>query len=134
MPRDSAERGPRTDDELKRETEGMVRGGGPARAEERERPEPLEESPGSAVQMPPERQAGGVDMSAGEVAWRSRIAQALASLDYPADRGRILALLEREHAPDPLITAMLGLPKDRRFHNVGEIARAIGIHTERHRI
>ncbi|WP_198679368.1 DUF2795 domain-containing protein [Thermomonospora amylolytica] len=133
MPRDSAKRGPRVDDELKHETEGMVRGGGPTHAEEWKQPEPFDQPPGSA-QMPPERRGGGADMSAREVEWRSEIAQVLAPLDFPADRGRILTFLERNHAPDNIITAMTGLPKDRQFHNVGEIARAIGIHTEQHRI
>ncbi|SEG93152.1 Protein of unknown function [Thermomonospora echinospora] len=133
MPRDSAKRSPRVDDELKHETEGMIRGGGPTHVEEWRQPEPTGEPPASA-QMPPERQGGGVDMTAREVEWRSQIAQVLAPLDYPADRGKILAFLERNHAPGNVVTAMTGLPKDRKFHNVGEIARAIGIHTEQHRI
>lgn len=132
MPRDSAKHGPHADEELKRETEGMIRGGGPSHAEEWRQPEPYEEPPGSA-QMPPERQSGAADMSAREVEWRSEIAQALAALEYPADRGQILAFLERNHAPTPVITAMTGLPGDRRFHNVGEIVRAIGVSTEQHR-
>jgi hypothetical protein len=133
MPRDSAKHGPRLDEEMRHETEGMVRGGGQTHAEEWKETEPGEEFHGSA-QMPPERQAGGVDMTAREVEWRSEIAQVLAPLGYPADRGQILAFLEHHHAPDNMITAMTGLPKDRKFRNVGEIARAIGVHTEQHRI
>lgn len=133
MPRDSAKHGPHTDEELKRETEGMIRGGGPAHAEEWRQPEPADTPRGSA-QMPPGRRGGAPGMTAREVEWRSEIAQVLAPLQYPTDRGRILTFLERNHAPDNMIVAMTGLPKDRQFHNVGEIARAIGIHTEQRRI
>ncbi|HEX2312655.1 MAG TPA: DUF2795 domain-containing protein [Thermomonospora sp.] len=133
MPRDSSKHGPRLDEEMRHETEGMVRGGGATHTEEWRQTESADEPPGS-VQMPPERQGGGADMTAREVEWRSEIAQVLAPLEYPADRGRILSFLEARHAPDNIITAMTGLPKDRQFRNVGEIARAIGVHTEQHRI
>ncbi|REE96310.1 DUF2795 domain-containing protein [Thermomonospora umbrina] len=133
MPRDSSKHGPRLDDEMQHETQGMVRGGGPTHTEEWRQTEPADEPPGP-VQMPPERQGGGADMTAREVEWRSEIAQVLANLEYPTDRGHILAYLDEQHAPDNVVTAMTGLPKDREFQNVGEIARAIGVHTEQHRI
>jgi Protein of unknown function (DUF2795) len=133
MPRDSAKHGPRLDEEMRHETEGMIRGGGQTHAEEWKETEPGDEPPASA-QMPPDHQSGGVGMTAREIEWRSEIAQVLATLRYPADRGQILAFLEHHHAPGNMVTAMTGLPKHRKFHNVGEIARAIGVHTEQHRI
>lgn len=135
MVRDSGKHGPNLDDELKHETEGMVRGGHPTHAEEWKETEPVDDPRGRTMAEPPERAPGTVgDMTPREVAWRSELAQMLAPVDYPTDRGRLLSFLEGRHAPDQMLTAISTLPKDREFHNLGEIARALGIHTEDRRV
>lgn len=135
MVRDSSKHGPNLDDQMKHETEGLVRSGHPTHAEEWRQTEPVEDPRGERVAEPPERAPGTVgDMTPQEVEWRSELARVLAPVRFPADKGRLLSFLEERHARDEMLTAVGKLPADRQFHNVGEIARALGIHTEDRRV
>ncbi|RAY15548.1 DUF2795 domain-containing protein [Actinomadura craniellae] len=130
MHRDSSKHGPRLDDQMKHETQGLIRGNGSTHAERWRETEALEEPAGSAEQ-PPGRQPGAPGgMSPREVAWRSQIAQVLGPGAFPASRGELLTALERANAPGNVLLAVSGVPGDRKFRNVGELVRAMGVHTE----
>lgn len=130
MVRESAKHGPRLDEEMRRETEGAVRSGGSGA---------VGESGGDGemagvrrTQGRPEdrRPAAPGGMTPRKVAWRSELAQILSPMGFPATRGRILAYLNEVDAPNNVRLALIGLPKDRQFANVGEVVRALGVDTE----
>jgi hypothetical protein len=129
MHHDSSKHGRHLDEAMRRETLEIVRGGAPdSRAEW-----PPERGDGAD---PPERHAPGhqpgvpAGMTPREVALRSELARTLTAADYPADRKRLLARLALVDAPDEIIATVAELPPGPRFANAGEVARALGIHTE----
>ncbi len=132
--RGSAKHGPRVDEEQKHEVEGAVRGGGPAHAEEWLNPEPfgdVDEDP--ARRYPPGHEPGTAEgITPGNVERRSTLAKWLSDARWPADRDELLAHAEEKMAPDSLVASLRDLP-DGEFHNIGEVARALGLGSERHR-
>ncbi|WP_433257151.1 DUF2795 domain-containing protein [Streptosporangium sp. CA-135522] len=133
--RGSAKHGPRIDDEQKHETEGVVRGSGPTRAEEWADPEgvvdPEEEL--TPRNRPPGHKPGtpeGITPEA--VERRSALAKWLSDAHWPSDRDDLLAHAEEKMAPDPVAESLRDLP-DGEFHNIGEVARALGLGAERRR-
>ncbi|GLX00891.1 DUF2795 domain-containing protein [Microtetraspora sp. NBRC 16547] len=100
--RGSDKHGPRMDDEQKHETEGLTRGG---------------------------RTPSGITPA--DVERRSNLAKWLSDAEYPANRENLLAHAERKSAPDAVIEAVRQLP-ELKFHNVGEVAEALGLGVERH--
>ncbi|MCC5577873.1 DUF2795 domain-containing protein [Microtetraspora sp. AC03309] len=133
--RGSDEHGPRMDDEQKHETEGLTRGGGTAHAEESKEPEPTRHA---AEDVPPGRRPPGSEpgthsrITPADVERRSHLAQWLSDAEYPANRENLLAHAETKSAPDAVIEAVRQLP-ELKFHNVGEVAEALGLGVERHR-
>jgi len=130
MHHDSSKHGRHLDEAMRRESLAIVRGGIPD-----SRAEWLPE-PGEAGADRPERHAPGrgpgvpAGMTPREVAWRSEMARTLTPADFPADRERLLTRLARADAPDEIVAAVAALPAGRQFANPGEVARALGIHTE----
>lgn len=122
MVRDSAKHGPRLDEQMRREADPGRRAKGSA-TEETDVPRRTGQPPGREQGTP----AGTTPR---EVAWRSQLAQVLSPMGFPATRGRILAYLNEAGAPANVQLALIGLPKDREFANVGEVVRALGVHTE----
>lgn len=134
MHHDSSKHGRHLDDAMRRETLGMIRGGVPGvraewlseQADDPDRPGGLgldEHAPGRGPGCPP-------GMTPREVAWRGELARALTPADFPADRGRLLARLARADAPDEIVASVAALPAGHEFANLGDVARALGIHTE----
>lgn len=133
--RGSAKHGPRLDDQRKHETEGIIRGGGPTRAEEWTQPEPVRDSDEETVPRghPPGHRPGIPEgITPLDVERRSTLAKWLSDAQWPADRDDLLAHADARLAPDSLVTSLRDLP-DGEFHNVGEVARALGLGTERRR-
>ncbi|MEZ0077094.1 DUF2795 domain-containing protein [Planotetraspora sp. GP83] len=134
--RGSAKHGPRLDEEQKHETAGLVRGAGTTHAQEWKEPEPTQRpeddlSPGR--RQPPGREPGTpIGITPADVERRSNLAKWLSDARYPASPDGLLAHAERKNAPDAVLEAVRQLP-DLKFHNVGEVAEALGLGVERRR-
>lgn len=154
MHHDSSKHGRHLDEAMRRETLEMIRGGVPdlragwppesgygiegpvgvdrvAGAEGADAVDPADDLAGGLDRHAPGRGPGcPAGMTPREVAWRSELARALTAADFPADRNRLLARLARADAPDEIVAGVAELPTGRTFDNVGEVVRALGIHTE----
>jgi hypothetical protein len=133
--RGSNQVGPRLDDELKHETEGMVRSGHSTHAEEWKDPEPSGEDQPEVDMAPDGTLQGGTPdgMSDADVEHRSRIAAALGRAPYPAVREQLIGLAVDHHAPDALVDELRRLPSGRTFASVNDVVEALGWHVEQHR-
>jgi len=135
MHHDSSKHGRHLDEAMRLETLEMIRGGVPGvRAEwlseqgdDPDRPGRLGRLDGHAPGRGPGCPPG---MTPDEVAWRGELARALTPADFPADRRRLLARLARADAPDEIVARVAALPAGHEFTNLGDVARALGIHTE----
>ncbi|MFF3670268.1 DUF2795 domain-containing protein [Microtetraspora malaysiensis] len=122
--RGSDKHSPRADDERKHETEGLTQGGGTTHTEND--PQPNDPQPG---RRPPGTPSG---ITPADVERRGHLAMWLSDAEYPANRENLLAHAEEKSAPDAVIEAVRQLP-ELKFHNVGEVAEALGLGVERHR-
>jgi hypothetical protein len=131
----SDKHGPRQDDELKHETEGLVRSGHATRVEEWRDPEPSGEDQPDADLAPSSTLTGGVPdgLTAAGVEERSELAAHLGKEIYPAHRDQVIDRLVQTNAPSRLVTAVRDLPADAEFQNAGELASALGLGHEAHR-
>lgn len=113
MQRGNSKVGPRLDDELKHDTEGVVRGGHDSRAEEWRGSEPsAEDQPTVGMRPQASAQEGPPDgLSAAEVELRSELASYIGRAPYPMHRSDLLGLLAERHAPDVLVELVAGLPE-----------------------
>ena len=75
--------------------------------------------------------APGVDQ--GDIEARAALAEHLGKEVWPADRDTLLAKAEADGAPGSVLGRLRGLPGDRQFENVQDVARALGIGTEQQR-
>ncbi|MCT9933859.1 DUF2795 domain-containing protein [Planotetraspora sp. A-T 1434] len=133
--RGSAKHGPRLDEEQKHETAGLVRGAGTTHAQEWKEPEPAQqpEDDLSPRRRPPGREPGTpIGITPADVERRSNLAKWLSDARYPAGPDGLLAHAESKNAPDAVLEAVRQLP-DLKFHNVGEVAEALGLGVERRR-
>jgi hypothetical protein len=123
----SDKNGPRLDEELKHETEGLIRGGGPTHAEDFTDPEPVEtdtgrdptSARGSVVQGTPP------GMTPRDVEDRSAFARVLAGAAYPATPRELAEHAAEEGAPDVAVAALEDLP-DRRYERFADVVEALG--------
>ncbi|MFI5955007.1 DUF2795 domain-containing protein [Cryptosporangium sp. NPDC051539] len=131
----SDKHGPRVDDELKHETEGLVRGGHSTRSEEWRDPEPSGEDQPDADFAPNSTLVGGVPagLTPEGVEERSELAAHLGRHIYPAYRDQIIDRLMEENAPARLVTLVGDLPADVQYENAGELASALGLGHESER-
>lgn len=121
--RGSTRHGARVDDELKAESESLVRGSPvESRAEAWRQKEPPAEGEPDPDALP----------SRSEVEERSLLAMSLRPSAFPGDRARLVAVAEAEHA-SPEVMAWLGrLPPDVEFANVQSVWGALGgMHEQR---
>ncbi|MEW9530113.1 DUF2795 domain-containing protein [Microbispora sp. NPDC049125] len=134
--RGSDKHGRRLDEEQKHETQGLVKGSGTSRAEEWREPEPTHQPENDLA--PQRRQPSGrepgtpIGITPADVERRSNLAKWLSDAGFPADSVRLLAHAEERNAPDAVIDAVRRLP-DMKFHNIGEVAEALGLGIERQR-
>lgn len=123
------------DDEMKAETEGMMRAGRSTRAEEWHDPQPSGEDEPDVDRAPDGTMTGGTPegMSPDDVEGRSRLAASLDRSSFPAVRSRLIDDAQAHHAPDEIITMLQRLPDGREFANVNEVWDALGGGVERQR-
>jgi hypothetical protein len=127
MADNSAKHGARLDDQLRHETEGLVRGNGPTHAEQGNDPEPVETDAGrDPTAAGTARRAGTPPgMSTTDVENRSAFAKILAGLRYPATPERLSAHVADEGAPEVAIRALADLP-EREYTGLPEVMDALG--------
>jgi hypothetical protein len=119
---------PRRDDQLKHDTEGLVRGGHGTHAEEWKDPEPAGEDQPEADLAPDATLHGGTPpgMDPEDVDGRSELATFLGKDSYPMVREQVIELAIDRHAPDRVVDLVRRLPSGRAFGNVNEIWVALG--------
>jgi hypothetical protein len=126
---------PRRDDELKHETEGLVRSGHSTHAEEWKDPEPVGEDQPDVDRAPQGTLHGGTPagMTADDVEGRAEMASYVGKAAYPLVREQVLDLVIDAKAPDRVINLVRELPSGREFHNANELWEAVGGHVESQR-
>ena len=127
MERGSSKHGPRLDDQLRHETESLVRAGKTPHAVEWLQTEPIED--GHLV-LPADHQPGARGMTSADVQRRSEIARYLPARALPMDRAAMLSFLDDTWAPEEIIGQIRALPEAAEFATAGEVVRALGIPTE----
>ncbi|HET8615992.1 MAG TPA: hypothetical protein VFL94_10735, partial [Actinomycetales bacterium] len=97
--------GPREDEELAHETQGLVKGGHSTRAEEWRDPEPLDENTATGQRGMVTGDEGGTPagMDQADVKMRSEIARFLDGNALPGNRESLIRSAEEHYAPDPVM-------------------------------
>jgi hypothetical protein len=128
MERGSDKHGPRVDDQLAGEVEGMVRSGHSTHAEEWADPEPPGDDQPDADLYPSGELLGGVPagLTADEVELRSAVAAALRRSDFPAGRDELLEKAVERYASPRVLEELRRLPADRAYANLGDMWAALG--------
>ena len=128
MDRGSDKHGPRRDEQMKHETEGLVRGRRSTHAEEWKDPEPSGEDQPETDRAPDATLHGGTPpgMTGDDVEGRAELASYLGKDCYPMVREQVLNLAMDRNAPQRVIDLVRRLPSGREFHNVKEIWAAVG--------
>jgi hypothetical protein len=131
----SDKHGPRVDEAMQHETEGLVRSGRRTRTEEWRDPEPSGEDQPDVDRAPDGTLTGGVPegITPDGVEERSELAAHLGKEIYPANRDAVIDRLLETNAPDRLVAAVRGLPAEGQYANAGELASALGLGHEEHR-
>ena len=132
MERGSDKHSPMRDEQLKHETDGLVRSGHATHAEEWKDPEPSGEDQPDADRAPAGTLHGGVPtgMSDEDVEGRAEVATYIGKGSYPMVGQQILELVIDRQAPERVIDLVRRLPSGREFHNVNEVWAAVGGHVE----
>jgi hypothetical protein len=128
--------GPREDEELKHETQGLEQGGHSTHAEEWKDPEPAgEDQPTGDEHVVPEwlEQGTPPGMDPADVEQRSDVARFLDATAFPGRRDDLVAAAERNQAPVAVVELLRRLPSDETFENTQDVARAAGLGTEERR-
>ncbi len=126
MERGNTKHGPAHDQEMARETEGMVRGRPrPAHAEEWRDPEPVDGA------IPPPKQPPGRNPLSGErdVELRTEFARIVTRDFFPAGRDAVLSRLAEAGALPDLAERVADLPAGRRFGSPHDVLVALGINS-----
>ena len=128
MDRGSDKHSPMRDDELKHETEGLVRSGHGTHAEEWKDAEPSGEDQPDGDLAPDGTMHGGTPtgMDADDLEGRAEIATYLGKDSYPMVRAQIIDLVMDRKAPDRVVDLVRRLPSGTEFHNINEVWTAIG--------
>jgi hypothetical protein len=123
---------PRADDELKHQTEGLVRSGHTTHAEEWKDPEPVGEDQPDADLAPDGTLHGGTPagMSGDDVEGRAELAGYIGKDVYPLVREQVLERVIEGQAPDRVIDLVRRLPSGREFHNINDVWISLGGHVE----
>jgi hypothetical protein len=130
--RGSDKHSPLVDDQLKHETEGLVRAGRNTHAEEWKEAEPSGEDQPDADLAPEGTLHGGTPtgMAPDDVEGRAELAGFIGKDVYPMVREQILDLVIERQAPDRVIDLVRRLPAGREFDNINDVWTAVGGHVE----
>ncbi|WP_433478902.1 DUF2795 domain-containing protein [Spirillospora sp. CA-142024] len=134
MPDKSDKHGPKLDEEIGRETQGMVRGGHPTHAEEFKETEPFSDDHPADPTAPAagEREGSPPGMSAQDVEGRSALARMLTGVRYPARPNELVRHAAEGGAPDAAVEQLRTLPR-REYENVADVAEELGYGREERR-
>jgi hypothetical protein len=126
--------GPRLDDQMKHETEGLVRGGGPTHAEQWRETEPVETDSGRDPTALGTGRPGGAPpgMTPRDVEDRSAVARVLAGVRYPVPPRSLAEHAARQGAPDVTVTALEHLP-ERPYASLAAVTDELGYGHENRR-
>jgi hypothetical protein len=126
MAEKSDKHGPRLDDELKHETEGLIRGNGPTHAEEFKDPEPVGTDTGRDPTALGTARPGAAPpgMTPQDVAERSAIALVLVGVKYPATPRTLAVHALDQGAPDVAVATLEQLP-EREYRNFADVAEQL---------
>lgn len=135
MQRGSDKHGPRVDEALSGEVEGMIRAGRETRAEEWKSGEPSGEDQPDVDRSPTGTLTGGTPegLAESDVEGRAELASYLGKEIWPADGLTILAKATELHAPDRVLDLIRTLPPQQPFATVGEVWTALRGGHEAHR-
>ena len=135
MERGSDKHGPRLDEALEHETEGLVRSGHDTHAEEWKSPEPSGEDQPDVDLAPDSTLVGAPPpgMTEADVESRSELATYLHPRAFPAVQTELMEEARRNHAPDAILDRLRDVPSGREYANVGEVWRALHGGTESER-
>lgn len=119
--------GARLDEEIKHETEGLVRGGGAAHAGRGRETEPVETDAGHDPTSLDTGRPGAAPpgMTPDDVEERSAVARVLAGVHYPATPKVLAGHAAGEGAPDVTLTALERLP-ERSYGSLAEVTDELG--------
>lgn len=128
MERGSDKHGPREDEQLAHEVEGLLRSGHSTHAQEWKDPEPSGEDQPDADLVPHGSLEGGVPegVTAADVEGRSELAGYLGKDVYPASGQALAERAAGNHAPDRVLAALSRLDPARTYANVAEVWQALG--------
>lgn len=123
------------DEQLKTESEGMLRANRQTRAEEWHQVEPSSEDQPDVDRSPDGTLTGGTPegMSPDDIELRAELATYLGREIYPAVREQLIGVAMDQHAPDRVVEQVKRLPSGREFVNVNDVWKALGGHVEQER-
>ncbi|GGM04056.1 MULTISPECIES: DUF2795 domain-containing protein [Micromonospora] len=130
MERGSSKHGPRLDEQLSREVEGLVQGPGAAgsRVDEFRQAEPAGEDQPEPTTAPAGdlRSGSPQGMTSGDVEERSRLGRFIGLSALPGDRDTLVRNARDNDAPDDIVAALEGLPAGTTYRTVSEVWAALG--------
>lgn len=135
MERGSDKHGRRLDEQLQKETRGIVTGGHDPRAEEWKSAEPSGEDQPDVDLYGEGTLTGGVPegLTPEDIEGRAELAAVLGKEIWSADGAQVKARLIAAQAPDRLVQLCAGLPDGRVYDNVAEVWADLTGHKEDHR-
>jgi hypothetical protein len=122
----------REDDELKQETEGMMRSGRSTHAQEWADPEPAAEREPDVDSSPADTLIGGVPvgMTPDAIVARAVLARWLDRADFPSTGPELVEAARDHRAPDSVADELSRLPAGETYERIGDVVRALGYPTE----
>ena len=124
--------GPRLDEALEHEVQGMMKGERATRAEEWREVEPQAEGDPDIDTDPAGTLVGGtpVGMDRDAVTMRAELARWLDRADYPSTGPQLVEAAREHRAPDAVVAELERLPAEQTYQRVGDVVRALGYPTE----
>ncbi|TDC67302.1 DUF2795 domain-containing protein [Actinomadura sp. GC306] len=134
MPDKSDKYGAKLDEQIERETQGMVSGGHPTHAQEFKETEPFsaDDPDDPTTASADAREGSPPGMSAQDVEGRSALARMLTGVRYPARPNELVRHAAEGGAPDGAVEELRTLPK-REYENVADVAEELGYGREERR-
>ncbi|PWU47776.1 hypothetical protein DLJ46_13680 [Micromonospora globispora] len=130
MERGSSKHGPRVDEQMSREVEGLLQGpgAGGSRVDESRQPEPAGEDQPEPKTLTAGASRGGnpQGMSMDDVEGRSRLGRYITMSALPGDREALIANARDNDAPADIVDALERLPDGTRYQTVSEVWAALG--------
>ncbi|UOY00899.1 DUF2795 domain-containing protein [Blastococcus sp. PRF04-17] len=128
----STKHGPRMDEELEHEIQGMLKAERATRAAEWREVEPVAEGDPHIDADPAGTLVGGVPVGMTEdaVVARAELARWLTREPFPGTRDQLVEAARDHRAPDVVVAELEKLPEGEVFERIGDVTRALGYPTE----